>query len=138
MSIDVGAVAAVGRDAMASAIRTSGSRVDVLLDPDDLDSTVDFDTLEVTNPTGETAAASNLPALIVAEGSETQEVGRERDSHPIVYRVLLLPTVTAISEGSVLRVRRCLNTRLVDARLSVFEVITDGLNVALTVRARRL
>lgn len=138
MTVDVGAVAALGRGAMASAIATSGTRVDVLADPDDTDSTVDFETLEVTDPTGERSALSNLAVLLVRDGTDSESTGRERETHPAFYRATFAPTVNGITEGMVLKVRRCPNGKLVGARLLVLEVIEDPLSIGLTVRARRL
>lgn len=138
MTIDITALAGRGRSLLASAIESSGCQVDIYADVDDLDDTVDFDTLDVTDPTPESAVASNLPALIVTDGDETRQVGPGRDQHPTVYRVLLLPDAPAVAEGNVVVIRANLNTRLVNARLLVGEVTDDGLDLAQTLRATRM
>lgn len=138
MSIDVGAIAALGGAQLESAIKTSGTRIDVYADPDDLDETVDFDTLAITDATPSRAFLTNLPALIVTEGTETRPLGPNRDDYPTVYRVLLLPAVTGVQEQMVAVVRRCRNASLVGARIRVSEVIVDGLDVVLTLRGTRL
>lgn len=138
MTLDVSVIAAQGADIMAAAIKTSGTTVDLYVDPDDLDETVDFETLEITDATPSRATASNLPALIISEGSATENVGPGRDTRPGIYRVALLPSAPDVPEGAILLVRRCPNSRLVNAQLQIDETVDDAFGLAQTLRATRL
>lgn len=138
MTVDVGAVAARGRTVIESAIRSSGTRVDIYADPDDADATVDFDTLEVSDLTPERATLRDQPVLLVSEGAATDEAGPNREQGTQVYRVLFLRTVVDVPEGAVLIPRRCPDSRLVNARLRVTDVLDDPLATSRPVLARRL
>jgi hypothetical protein len=138
VSIDVSVIALQGRDAMASAIQTSGTRVDLFIDADDIDDQVNFETLEITDPTPGRASATNLPALIVSEGATAENVGPARETRPGIYRVSLLPAAPEIPEGAVLLIRKCLNNALVNARLQVTETVDDAFGLARTSRATRI
>jgi hypothetical protein len=138
VTVDIGALAGRGRTTVESVIRTSGTRVDFYADADDLDETIDFDTLAITDPTPDRAVLRDVPALIVTEGTDTTQLGVNRDAHPPVYRVLLLPAVTGVQEQMIGLVRRCRNPQLVGARLRISEVIVDGFGIVLTLRGTRL
>lgn len=138
MTVDLGAIADRGREVITAALQTSKTRLSVLRDVNDTDVTVNFETLEVTNPTPEGVVATNVRAILVAVGAEGEELGAARTHSATQFLVLLPITVTNLQDEDVLRVDRNPDRRLVGARLLVTAVGDDGLAVVRRVEARRL
>lgn len=138
MSIDLAALTGRGRTLVEQAIATSGTKVTITRDLDDLDATVDFDTLEISDATSGSTVATNVSVLIVVEGPDVESVGPDRDSHPPSYRALFKVATVNVAEGDVLIVTASRDPHLKGGRLLVTAVLDDSMNVVRTVRARRV
>lgn len=138
MSINLGALAARGQTLFESAVATAGTTVSISRDSDDTDETVDFDTLEVTDPTEPGTVATDVQAIIVSQGAAVDDQGPNRTAHPATYSILLPVSVTDIAEGDVVTVTASRDSLLTDARLLVTDVLDAGIGVLRTVHARRI
>lgn len=126
-----------GRALLEEAIRTSGTKVRLSRDGDELEVAVDLDTLEVTEPTPATLA-TGIPALIVAMGPQEQELGPNRSEHPPTHNVWLPVSIVDIEEGDVLTVETAkMDPRIRGAELRVTAVLDDGIGVGRHLHARR-
>lgn len=128
-----------GRSVLESALATSSTRVRIRRNADDLDeATVDFATLEVTDPTPAKPIASNVQALITSLGADTRPIGRGREDHPPTHNVWLPVSVVDVQELDLLDVTAGLDPMLDGATLLVTEVLTDAIGVGRHLHARQL
>lgn len=138
MTLNVTQVFDRGAKILSQAIATSGTTVTISRDADDLDATVDFDTLAITDPTPAQQLATGVKAFVTTTGNATVDVGPGRTAAPSTFHVFLPITVTNVADGDVLTVTRTRDTRLAGARLLVTEVLDDAAGVARQLAARRL
>lgn len=138
MTVDLGAIADRGREVITAALETSRTRGTILRETNDADSTVDFETLELTNPTPAKAIATNVRAVVIGVGADGQELGAARIHSATTFLILFPITVTDLQDEDVFRVDRNPDARLVGAQLLITEVGDDGLAVVRRVSARRL
>jgi hypothetical protein len=131
-------VASRGRALLESALDTSSTTVAIRRDADDLDATVDFDTLAIADTSPAARVAPKVSALITSMGPEARTVGRDRDEPTPTHNVWLPVTVVNVQDGDLLDVTAKLDALLDGATLLVTAVLDDGVGVGRHLHARRV
>jgi hypothetical protein len=138
VTVNVAAIATRGQAVVESAIASSKTRVTISRDADDLDQTVDLDTLDVTDTVGARTVVANVRALITAAGPQEQPLGPNRAKAAPTYVVLLPVAVTDVQDEDVIVVTESRDPLLKNARLTVTAVLDAGVGVVRTLHARRI
>jgi hypothetical protein len=131
-------VASRGRALLESALDTSSTTVAIRRDADDLDATVNLDTLAITDAAPAIPVVRRVPALIVSMGPEAKPVGRDRDEPTPTHNVWLPVIVVNVQDGDLLDVTAKLDALLDGATLLVTAVLDDGVGVGRHLHARRV
>jgi hypothetical protein len=136
--VNLASLADAGGRLLEQAITTSGTVITISRDGDDMDETVNLTTLAITDPTPESAIATDVPALIIAVGPVEQSVGTDRTEAETTFRVFFTPDVTDVQERDRLTVTASRDARLTGAQLLVTAALDDPLGVRREIQARRI